>query len=124
MCPPRRGEPVIVHDLSAEAVSRMDRVDLATLNEEPESPIGQIQFHECIVGVGSFSGRPPWELHTEGDELLYILAGESELTVLEEGGPVCRTLRTGDLTNVPQGMLAQQQRGRRCRDAVHDAESG
>jgi uncharacterized cupin superfamily protein len=77
-------------------------VDLATVSEEPPSPIGTFAFHDCTVGVGSFSGRPPWELHTGGDELLHILAGESELTVLEEGGPVTRSLRTGDLAVVPQ----------------------
>lgn len=34
--------------------------------------------------------------------MLHILAGESELTVLEDGGAVTRWLRTGDLAVVPQ----------------------
>jgi uncharacterized cupin superfamily protein len=93
---------MIIRDLSSEAVAQMVPVDLATVSEEPPSPIGTFQFHDCAVGVGSFSGRPPWELHTDGDELLHILAGESELTVLEDGGPVTRWLRTGDLAVVPQ----------------------
>jgi uncharacterized cupin superfamily protein len=93
---------MIIRDLSSEAVSQMVRVDLATVSEEPPSPTGTFEFHDCTVGVGSFSGRPPWELHTGGDELLHILAGESELTVLEEGGPVTRSLRTGDLAVVPR----------------------
>jgi uncharacterized cupin superfamily protein len=93
---------MIICDLSSEAVGQMVRVDLATASEEPPSPIGTFQFHDCTVGVGNFSGRPPWELHTNGDELLHILAGESELTVLEDGGPVTRWLRTGDLAVVPQ----------------------
>jgi quercetin dioxygenase-like cupin family protein len=46
-------------------------------------------------------GRPPWEFH-ESDELLHILAGESRLTVREEGGDVVRTVRTGDLVIVPR----------------------
>ena len=94
---------MINHDLSPEAVRRMVQIDLATVNEEPPSPIGTFEFHDCTVGVGSFSGRPPWEQHTNGDELLHILAGESELTVLEDGGPVSRQLRAGDLVVVPQG---------------------
>jgi uncharacterized cupin superfamily protein len=93
---------MIIRDLSSEAVAQMVLVDLATVSEEPPSPIGTFQFHDCTVGVGAFSGRPPWELHTDGDELLHILAGESELTMLEEGGPVTRWLRTGDLAVVPQ----------------------
>jgi hypothetical protein len=81
---------MIIRDLSSEAVDQMVRVDLTTVNEEPPSPIDPFQFHDCTVGVGSFSGRPPWELHTHGDELLHILAGESELTMLEDGRPVTR----------------------------------
>jgi len=94
---------MIVHDLGAESVARMTPVDLTTAEGEPPSPIGYFDFHGCTCGVGSFSGRPPWELHIAGDELLHILAGESELTVLEPGGPVTRRLVAGDLVVVPQG---------------------
>ena len=94
---------MIVHDLSPEAVRNMVRVDLANVTGEPPSPIGYFDFHDCLCGIGSFVGRPPWELHSAGDELLHILAGECELTVREGGGEVRRVLRTGDLIIVPQG---------------------
>lgn len=55
---------MIICDLSSAAVGQMVPVDLATVSEEPPSPIGTFKFHDCTVGVGSFSGRPPWELHT------------------------------------------------------------
>jgi mannose-6-phosphate isomerase-like protein (cupin superfamily) len=94
---------VIVHDLSPDAVDKMIPVDLASATEEPPSPIGTFDFHDCVCGVGSFAGRPPWELHPAGDELLHILAGKSELTVREERGEITRTLRTGDLVVIPRG---------------------
>jgi len=94
---------VIVHDLSPEAVSSMARFDLANVTEEPPSPIGYFDFHGCLCGIGSFVGRPPWELHTAGDELLHILSGECHLTVREASGEVIRALRTGDLVIVPRG---------------------
>jgi mannose-6-phosphate isomerase-like protein (cupin superfamily) len=94
---------VIVHDLSPDAVSKMVRVDLASATEEPPSPIGSFDFHGCVCGVGSFVGRPPWELHPAGDELLHILAGECQLTVREERGEMTRTLHPGDLVIVPSG---------------------
>lgn len=81
----------------------MEVVDLETAKEEPPSPIGTFEFHGCTTGVASFRGRPPWELHNDGDELLHVLAGECELTVLEPAGPALRTLRGGDLVVVPQG---------------------
>jgi mannose-6-phosphate isomerase-like protein (cupin superfamily) len=94
---------VIVHDLGPDAVSKMIPVDLASATEEPPSPIGNFDFHGCVCGVGSFVGRPPWELHPTGDELLHILAGECQLTLREERGEITRTLRTGDLVIVPRG---------------------
>jgi hypothetical protein len=92
-----------VHDLSAEAIGRMARVDLATLDRRPESPIGGFVFHGCDCGVANFIGQPPWELHTIGDELIHVLAGETVLTVLRDGGEESRVLRAGDLVLVPEG---------------------
>jgi mannose-6-phosphate isomerase-like protein (cupin superfamily) len=94
---------VIVHDLTTKAVRNMARVDLATVAEDPPSPIGQFDFHDCLCGIGSFIGQPPWELHTAGDELLHILDGESDLTVLEGEQERKCSLRAGDLVIVPQG---------------------
>ena len=94
---------MIVHDLSPAAVDKMIPVDLASATEEPPSPIGTFDFHDCVCGVGSFVGRPPWELHPAGDELLHILAGECRLTVRQERGEITRMLRTGDLVVVPRG---------------------
>jgi len=94
---------MIVRDLNPELVGAFTQADLATLDHEPESPIGQFAFHDCICGVAAFSGKPPWEHHAAGDELLFVLAGESELTVLEDSGPVTRALAPGRLVIVPQG---------------------
>jgi mannose-6-phosphate isomerase-like protein (cupin superfamily) len=94
---------MIVHELGPAAVDAFDRVDLATATEEPPSPIGYFEFHGCTCGVASFSGRPPWELHTTGDEMLTILAGTCELTVREPTGEVRQSLHAGDVVVVPQG---------------------
>jgi mannose-6-phosphate isomerase-like protein (cupin superfamily) len=99
----REEDAVNVYELSADAVGRMIPVDLATLEDEPPSPIGHFDFHGCICGVASFVGQPPWELHNGGDELLHILAGECDLTVLTNGEEESRRLRQGDVAIVPQG---------------------
>ena len=92
-----------VYDLSPDAVARMARVDLATVDREPDSLVGPFDFHGCHCGVASFVGQPPWELHTSGDELLHVLAGETELTVLGEEGEETRRLTAGEVAIVPQG---------------------
>jgi mannose-6-phosphate isomerase-like protein (cupin superfamily) len=94
---------VIVHDLGREAVAKMLQVDLTTLEAEPDSPIGNFSFHGCTGGVAAFRGQPPWEFHQNGDELLFILAGHSHLTVLEDGEKMSHMLGVGQLAIVPKG---------------------
>jgi mannose-6-phosphate isomerase-like protein (cupin superfamily) len=94
---------VTVVDLDREAVAKMIQVDLSTLESEPDSPVGNFTFHGCTGGVAAFRGRPPWEFHGEGDELLFILAGSSELTVLDDDQRTVRMLLPGQLALVPQG---------------------
>jgi mannose-6-phosphate isomerase-like protein (cupin superfamily) len=94
---------VIVHDLDSDSVAQMFQVDLADLDSEPESPIANFSFHGCTGGVAAFRGRPPWEFHGGGDELLFVLSGRSELTVLEDGNRSVRTLSPGQLVIVPKG---------------------
>ncbi len=38
-------------------------------------------FDQCMVGTVCFSGRTPWERHP-GDELLHVVQGAVEVTVL------------------------------------------
>ncbi len=94
---------VTVHKLDHESVANMIQLDLASLDREPESPIGTFPFHGCTGGVTAFKGRPPWEFHGQGDELLFILAGESERTVLQKDSRSVWILSAGHLALVPRG---------------------
>jgi len=55
------------------------------------------------VFTGSFDGDSPWERHTGGDELVHILKGKTELTILTDDGRQVLELQSGMLTVVPQG---------------------
>jgi mannose-6-phosphate isomerase-like protein (cupin superfamily) len=81
----------------------MIRSDLAGATEEPPSQIEPFDFCGCTCGVASFIGRPPWEFHSSGDEVLNVLAGSSKLTVRQEGEELVRTLRAGDLVIIQKG---------------------
>lgn len=94
---------IAVYDLGPESILKMAQIDLAGLTAEPDSPIGKFSFHGCTGGVGAFKGRPPWEFHGAGDELLFVLAGETELTVLDGDSREVRTLLPGQLAIVPRG---------------------
>lgn len=94
---------MIIRDLSDRTIANMLRTDLANATKEPDSPIEPFEFHGCLCAVASFIGRPPWELHTAGDELLHVLSGATQLTVRQNGCETSRDLRAGDLAIVPKG---------------------
>jgi quercetin dioxygenase-like cupin family protein len=51
----------------------------------------------------SGGGTSPWEQHPDDDELLQILDGECDVTILTENGPVTSALHAGDVIIVPRG---------------------
>lgn len=56
------------------------------------------------VFTGSFSGDSPWERHNAGDELVHILKGEADLSILTDEGQVVLKMNAGMLTVVPKGL--------------------
>ena len=113
---------MIVDNLSPESLNKMPRVDLVTVSEEPPSPIGYFDLHECQCGIASSVGRPPIELHAAGDELLHVLSGECRLVVGDDGKS-SRLLRARRPGHRPARLLARQRRAIRDDNAVHDRTS-
>ena len=65
-------------------------------------------FNHGGVFVGRFTGRTPWERHRHGDDLVHVLDGEVELTVITARKRVRVTLRAGGMTVVPRGLWHRQ----------------
>jgi len=65
-------------------------------------------FNGCMVGLVHYSGETAWERHAAGDELLYILEGEAELTALTSDGPISVRASAGDLIEIPRGIWHSQ----------------
>jgi quercetin dioxygenase-like cupin family protein len=65
-------------------------------------------FNQGGVFVGTFSGQSPWERHPHGDELLHVLEGEVNITLLTEDGPAQTTIGAGHIFVVPKGVWHRQ----------------
>lgn len=65
------------------------------------------EFNGCTLGLVRFSGVTPWERHAE-DELLHILEGEVEVTILGEGTRVTGSARAGQVVVVPRNCWHRQ----------------
>ena len=64
-----------------------------------------------------FSGQAPWERHPDGDELLHVLEGAVDLTVLTDDGPTELRLDAGSVFVCPKGLW-HRQRAPQVRDAA------
>ena len=67
------------------------------------------ELNGSMLGLVRFAGLTPWEIHPDGDELLHVLEGEVEVTVLRDEGPVRATLRPGSVFVVGKNLWHRQQ---------------
>jgi uncharacterized cupin superfamily protein len=93
-------------DIKAELAGRP--VLLARTKETPDAQTKAAfavlaPFGEGSIFAGTFSGETKWERHGRGDELVHILDGAAELTIMTADGPETVALRAGMLVVVPQG---------------------
>jgi quercetin dioxygenase-like cupin family protein len=65
-------------------------------------------FNGGAIYVGRFAGPTPWERHRDGDELLHVLEGAVEITVLTDEGPRKTHVTAGCVFVVPRGLWHRQ----------------
>jgi quercetin dioxygenase-like cupin family protein len=76
-----------------------------TSSEEEEGAFAELfSFNNGAVFTGSFTGDSPWERHGNGDEIVQVIAGETELTIMADDGPETLSLSAGSMTVVPKGL--------------------
>jgi quercetin dioxygenase-like cupin family protein len=115
---PTRWEPeagsdpakLVAHDVRAafEGVPALDITASSTAQEADAAFVKITELDECTFYAGRFRGLSPWERHRNGDELLHVLEGEVEITVLSDAGPVQRTVRQGNIFVCPRGLWHRQ----------------
>jgi mannose-6-phosphate isomerase-like protein (cupin superfamily) len=89
--------------------SRVDPAVQVATSAEAEAAFPQLApFGRGGIYAGRFVAQTPWERHPRGDEFLYVLAGEVEVTVLGEAAPRPLILRAGSAFVVPRGRWHRQ----------------
>jgi quercetin dioxygenase-like cupin family protein len=65
-------------------------------------------FNQGNTWVGQFKGQSPWERHPDGDELIHVLKGKVEITVLTKRGRKRSIVSAGSFFVVPKGNWHRQ----------------
>lgn len=98
-----RDLPAALRDLPTVVITR------ATTEAEANAAVREIgRLEDRVLGVMRFSGTTPWERHPDGDELLHVLDGEVDVTVLTDDGPVDVAVPAGSLFVCPRGRWHRQ----------------
>ena len=94
-------------DLAAALVG-VSAGGVSTAEEDAAAFPRLASFNDGAVYVGRFTGETPWERHPGADELLHVLDGATDITVLTDGGPICTRVAAGSAFVVPRGLWHRQ----------------
>jgi quercetin dioxygenase-like cupin family protein len=92
-----------LHDLPELLITR------ATTGAEADAAVRTLTtLGPATVGVMRYSGLTPWERHPDGDELLHVLDGEVDVTVLADEGARHVIVPAGSIFVCPRGLWHRQ----------------
>jgi mannose-6-phosphate isomerase-like protein (cupin superfamily) len=98
---------VKAHDLR-QALSALATGTVTTAQEDAAAFPRLASFNDGAIYVGRFAGQTPWERHPDADELLYVLDGAVDITLLTERGPAQVSVAAGSAFVVPRGLWHRQ----------------
>jgi len=71
--------------------------------EEMEGAFAELSaYRDGAIFLGHYAGNSAWERHPGGDEIVYVLQGETTLFILDQEGEAPHDLKSGELMIVPQ----------------------
>ena len=95
------------HDLR-QALAGVTAGTVSTAEEDAAAFPRLESFNAGAIYVGRFSGQTPWERHPDADELLYVLDGAVDITLLTPDGPTQLSVSAGSVFVVPRGLWHRQ----------------
>lgn len=94
--------------LIEEILAQVHAAPVSTAEEDAAAFPQLAAFNEGALYVGKFAGQSPWEIHPDADELLHVLAGEVQVTLLTVAGERTLRMSSGSVLVVPRGLWHRQ----------------
>jgi quercetin dioxygenase-like cupin family protein len=74
-----------------------------TSEEESEGAFAMLsEYRDGGVFIGHYAGNSKWERHSIGDEIVFVVEGETTLIILVDGKEIPYTLGSSELLVVPK----------------------
>ncbi len=74
-----------------------------TSDEEADGAFAMLsEYRDGGIFIGHYAGNSEWERHSKGDEIVFVVEGETTLILLVGGKEIPNTLGQGELLVVPK----------------------
>ncbi len=74
-----------------------------TSDEEAEGAFAMLsEYRDGAIFIGHYAGNSKWERHVNGDEIVFVVEGETTLILLVDNKEVSNRLGQGELLVVPE----------------------
>ena len=95
--------PISIADSLARLTFLFDRTPDTSEAESQDAFAMLCPYRDGGIFIGHYAGYSEWERHGAGDEIVYVVEGQTTLFRLEQGQEVASTLGPGELMVVPKG---------------------
>ena len=95
-------KPISLHEEFAKLNFLGNRTPRTSEEESSRAFATLSRYRDGAVFIGHYAGNSAWERHAQGDEIVYVIEGQTTLFLLSEGEQTPYTLREGQLFIVSQ----------------------
>jgi len=76
-----------------------------TTDEESENAFAVLSdYRDGAIFIGEYDGYSEWERHSNGDEFVYAIEGETTMFLLSKDGETANVLKQGEIFIVPENV--------------------
>lgn len=99
-----KGKVVSIEEAFRKLKYLSDRKPTTSAEDSKDSFSVLSEYRDGAIYITHYSGFSEWERHPKGDEIVYLLEGESILVFLEDSKESSNELHAGQLIVVPKNV--------------------
>jgi quercetin dioxygenase-like cupin family protein len=100
----KKGIPISIED-GFKKVKFLDNRAPESSDEDKKDAFANLsEYRDGAIFIAHSAGNTEWERHSKGDEIVFVLEGETNLILLVQGEEKLNNLKVDELLVVPQNI--------------------
>lgn len=97
-----KATPISIKEAFKQVKFLSNRTPQTTEDEAKDAFATLSEYRDGGIFIGFYAGNSEWERHSNGDEIVFVVEGETTLFLLSDNQEVSHCLKEGGLLVVPQ----------------------